>query len=74
MARNLKTVEQTAAIYPMTAGQLRWMLHNRDHNGLVANNAVVKLGRRVYIDIDGFERWIEAQNPAAERNAQGGVA
>jgi hypothetical protein len=38
--------------------------------------AVVRVGRRVFLDVDGFDRWITAQNPGlqpAERNAQAGA-
>ena len=43
----------------------RW-LHQRTHNGLEAAGAVVRIGaRRVYIDVAGFERWLESQNAKA---------
>ena len=49
----------------LTEPQIRWHLHNKDRNGLAALGGVVKIGRRIYIDLDGFERWIASQNAQA---------
>jgi len=37
---------------------LRWLLFNADKSGL--DRALVKVGRRVLIDVPEFERWLEA--------------
>lgn len=77
MARNLKTVSQFAASSAFTEPQLRWWIFHGNENGMAAAGAVVRVGRRVYLDTDGFERWLIAQNPglqSAERNAQAGAA
>lgn len=63
MSRNLKTVSQFAADSPFTEAQIRWWVFNAATNGL--QSAVVRIGRRVYIDVDGFDRWIDAQQVAA---------
>jgi hypothetical protein len=60
-ARKLATVPQVVAQYPaFTIGSLRWLLFRRHENGLA--HAVVKIGRkRLLIDIDSFELWLDAQ-------------
>ncbi len=57
----LLTVKQFCLQNPaFTNGGLRWMLFHRQQNGL--ERAVVKVGRRVLINVDEFFRWIDAQN------------
>lgn len=63
MQRNLKTVAAFAADTPFTESQVRWWIFNADNNGLGDAGAVVRIGRRVYLDADAFDRWIDAQNP-----------
>lgn len=63
--RNLKTVATIAATTPFSEGQLRWWILGAATNGLQEAQAVVRVGRRVYIDIDGFNSWIERQNERA---------
>lgn len=63
MARNLKGVDQFAASSPFTAGQLRWWIFRAEENGLGKAGGIVRIGRRVYIDEDGFDAWLRAQNP-----------
>ena len=60
--RNLQTVATLAASTPFSEGQLRWWIFMASSNGLEAASAVVRVGRRVYIDIDRFNDWIEQQN------------
>lgn len=61
MARNLKTVSQFSGDSPWTEAQLRWFIFNSGTNGMADAGAVVRVGRRVFLDVDGFERWIDAQ-------------
>ena len=63
MNRNLKTVYNFASSEPFTEPQVRWWIFNAEQNGLAKTGAVLRIGRRVYIDSDAFERWISAQNP-----------
>lgn len=59
--RTLLTVRQFCERHPaFTQGGVRWMLFNREQNGL--DRAVVKVGRRVLIDVSEFFRWIDEQN------------
>ena len=63
MTRNLKTVSQFAASTAFTESQLRWWIFHAEENGMMEAGAVIRVGRRVYIDVDGFDRWLVAQNP-----------
>lgn len=63
MTRRLRSVSQFASEHPFTEPQLRWWIFQAAHNGMSDAGAIVRLGRRVYIDADGFERWIASQNP-----------
>jgi hypothetical protein len=60
MKRNLKTVAEFAAAGPFSQGQLRWWIFNAANNGL--SHAIVRVQRRIYIDVDKFEAWIDSQN------------
>lgn len=62
--RNLQSVAGLAADGPFSEGQLRWWIFTSASNGLDVANAVVRVGRRVYIDLDRFNDWIEQQNRA----------
>ena len=63
VANNLKTISQFAGCTAFTEAQLRWWIFHAEHNGMTAAQAVKRIGRRVYIDVDGFNAWIDAQNP-----------
>jgi hypothetical protein len=59
------SVSEFARQEGLSEGQMRWWLFNRHSNGLQAAGACVRIGRRIYIDPAGFERWIENQQAAA---------
>jgi hypothetical protein len=63
MSRKLKSVAQFAADSPFTEAQVRWWIFNAATNGL--QPALIRIGRRVYIDVDAFASWIDAQQVAA---------
>ena len=65
MARNLKTVAAFSSGSPFTEAQVRWWVFNEAQNGMKAHGVVVRIGRRVYIDVDAFDRWIDSQQVAA---------
>ncbi len=44
----------------LTKGQLDYILHDRECNGL--KPWVTKKGRRLYVDEEGFEAWFLAQD------------
>jgi hypothetical protein len=57
----LLTVKQFCQQHPaFTPGGLRWLLFHRQTNGL--HCAVLKVGRRVLIDVDQFFCWLVQQN------------
>jgi hypothetical protein len=57
----LLTVRQFTEAHPaFTHGGLRWLLFHRQQNGL--ERAVVKVGRKVLIDVDQFFLWLAQQN------------
>lgn len=67
MARNLSRVPQFLRERPeFTAGQLRWWIFHAANNGMQQHNVVVRIGRAVWLDVDGFDRWIDSQNPQAK--------
>lgn len=61
MNRNLKSPAQLAAAGPLSLDQLRWLIFNASSNGLEA--AICRIGRRVYIDVDAFDAWLQVKNP-----------
>ena len=65
MKRELKTVTAFAASGPFTEAQLRWWIFNEKINGLADHGAVVRIGRRVYVDVNAFDKWIDSQQVAA---------
>ena len=65
MKRPLKTVAAFAADGPWSESQVRWWIFNAANNGLQAQGGVIRIGRRVYIDTDAFDRWIDSQQVAA---------
>lgn len=65
MARNLKTVRDFASAGPWTESQVRWWIFQAEHNGLAKAGAIVRLGRRVYVDIDRWSDWVDSQNQRA---------
>lgn len=75
-SENLLTVRQLAKSSPaFTEASLRWLIFNAKSNGL--NRALVKVGRRVLIDVPEFEMWLEGQRqvpPAGRRERSERVA
>ena len=57
----LLTVRQFCERHPaFTQGGMRWLLFNREENGM--KRAVVQVGRRVLIDVDEFFFWLDQRN------------
>lgn len=60
MLDKLVTVKQLAVASPaFTEASLRWKIFHAETNGL--DRALVKVGRRVLIDLVEFERWLDQQ-------------
>ena len=59
-ADNLLTVTQLSEKSPaFSEASLRWLIFNAVTNGL--DRALMKVGRRILIDVSEFERWLEDQ-------------
>jgi hypothetical protein len=71
VTRNLKSVAAFAADSPFSESQCRWWIFKAEDNGLAATGALVRIGRRIYIDADAFDRWLVAQNPGLQATAGG---
>jgi len=57
------TVRQLAEKYPaFSESGIRWLLFNRKTNGL--SSAVTKLGKKVLIDNEKFEEWVNSHQEA----------
>jgi hypothetical protein len=54
MRRNLIAIADKAKNGP-SPGAVRWWVFNEHNNGLAAADAVVRIGRRVYLDEDRFD-------------------
>lgn len=65
MTRNLKSVADFAEASPFSESQVRWWIFQANQNGLNKAGAVVRIGRRVYIDPAAFDRWIDSQQSQA---------
>ena len=57
---NLRSVDELVKSNPsFTPGGLRWLIFHAKENGLEV--AIVRVGRRVYIDQQAFNGWLENQ-------------
>ncbi len=63
--KRILSVSATADETGFSEAQLRWFLFNRLDNGLVQAGAVVRIGRRVMIDMEGFDGWLDGQKEQA---------
>ena len=64
--RDLATINQFAERYPWAkAGGLRWQVFNEQKNGLQEAGAVVRVGRKVLIDVPRYFEWIDKQQGRA---------
>ncbi|HIF49930.1 MAG TPA: hypothetical protein EYQ42_00085 [Thiotrichaceae bacterium] len=64
---NLKTVSQFTESNPaFTLGGLRWQIFNEDENGLKEAGAIIRIGRKVLIDVDRYFYWVYSQNKSRD--------
>lgn len=60
MKRNLTSVRQFVADNPIFSEQsIRWQIFNANSNGLAESRAIIRLGRRVLIDVDRYNSWLD---------------
>ena len=59
--KNLRTVAQIARLAApiITEGKLRWWIFHASQNGLA--KAIVRIGGRVYLDVEQFNNWLDTQ-------------
>jgi hypothetical protein len=58
VAKSLRTVAQLVEELPaFDEPALRRLIFHAESNGL--DGSIVRIGKRVYIDLDGFNEWIE---------------
>lgn len=59
--KRLATIKQAAKLYKgiFSEASFRWMIFNEKTNGFSV--CLRRIGRRVLIDLDDFEKWIDTQ-------------
>jgi hypothetical protein len=65
MNRELISLAEMAKRGPFSENGLRWLVLKAKVNGLSEHRAIVRIGRRVYVDRAAFDRWIDSQNGSA---------
>jgi len=58
----LATIRQTASLYPFSESSLRWLIFNENRNGF--SRCLRRIGRKILINLDDFEQWIDQQGGA----------
>jgi hypothetical protein len=71
MKNNLRltTVRNLPSIYPdaeFSQSSIRWLIFNANHNGF--DSCIRRAGRKVLIDLDAFEDWMDNQAYAGGKN------
>ena len=61
LAKRLAPVRKIPELYPhaFTESAIRWLIFNEKQNGFLC--CVRRIGRKVLIDLDQFESWIDSQ-------------
>lgn len=67
--RNLKTVAEFVKDGPQTEGQIRWQIFNSSSNGLDEAGVIVRIGRRLYLDVDRYWQWVDSGKAVTPRAA-----
>lgn len=55
-----------SGLYPFSLGQMRHFLIQRSNNGL--DEAVRRIGRRLYLRVDLFDAWINNQQETQDES------
>ena len=64
-SHNLLTVSQFAEQHPaFSVVGLRWQIFNAEKNGLKEAEAIIRLGRKVLIDVEKYFQWVYNQQVA----------
>ena len=63
IAKNLRTIKQLAEQCPgFTEASLRKLVFDAPNNNL--ESAIVRVGRRLFIDLAAFDKWLEERRAA----------
>lgn len=64
VSKRLAPVKKIPAIYPgsFTESSIRWLIFNEHQNGF--SRCVRRVGRKILIDLDEFEFWIDSRGVA----------
>ena len=64
--RDLATINQFVERHPWaTPGGVRYQIFNEEKNGLEEAGAIVRVGRKVLIDVPRYFEWIDKQQGRA---------
>ena len=67
MVPRFATAKQLAKIEPsFSLSSIRWAIFNADNNGF--NTAIVRIGRKVLIDVEAFYVWIKTHRPSQQNS------
>ncbi|CAB4128464.1 hypothetical protein UFOVP270_16 [uncultured Caudovirales phage] len=60
--KRLATIKKIPILYPdaFTESSIRWLVFNEKQNGF--SKCIRRIGRKVLIDLDSFESWIDTQD------------
>ena len=65
--RRLRTITQFCEDNPaFRPGGIRWQIYKSNQNGLQHSGAIVRIGRRVYVDEDRYFDWVDRANGQGE--------
>jgi len=60
-AKRYARVKEIPTLYPsFTASSMRWLIFNEETNNF--SKCIKRVGRKVLIDLDNFEKWIDKNN------------
>ena len=62
--RKWATVREVTEMFPISLGHMRYLLMNSKANGLEI--CVRRIGRKILINIDQFDAWIDAHKPTVK--------
>ena len=62
--QNLRTIKQAASETIFTENTLRWWVFQSPENGF--DRVIRRVGRRIYVDLEELEGWIEERTDTAQ--------
>ena len=65
------TIKQLTTRFPaFSEGALRWIVFQANENGLTDSRALLRIGRKLVIDVDRFVVWLESHRESVSRHAR----